>query len=319
MNPTLLLSFTLTLLYCQVYGAVSDLLPIRSVSVRVKVVDPDGVPVEGATVYLSLPRYEEGGQDVAVQSLTDLHGMAEVSGPARQDYTVGVGKQGYYFTSGPQRSLTTEKGIRSFASAEQQLVLELKPVRNPTASRVRYEQRLQIPPGDRPIGYDLEIGDWVQPYGRGKEADFQFLGTGEAKSDQHYAYSLTLNFSREGDGIIRVNFPLRRGSQFPFPYAAPKTGYQPTLTWTKSREGAQFRHDNDLTGETHYLFRVRSELEPDGSVRRALYGVVRGDFNFFWTKGEGTQVTFRYALNADGSDNLEFAPDQAQAIGRMPP
>ena len=117
MKPTLLLLLCLSIL-CQTSGCTGGLLSVVPVTVRVKVLDPDGVAVEGATVYLSLPRYGEGGRDQAIKSLTDRNGVATVSGIAQQDYTVSVGKPGYYHTSGPHRSLTTDKGRRAFGSGD---------------------------------------------------------------------------------------------------------------------------------------------------------------------------------------------------------
>lgn len=283
-------------------------MPAIPITVEAHVRDPDGLPVEGATVHLALPRYRLGDQYQFAESTTDEDGVATVSGIAQQDYSLSVGKPGYYRTQGPRRGINDDKGFKQYAVGVQKFDLELRPIRNPIVGISKSVDRLRIPAFDRPIGFDLEVGDWVAPYGNGKTNDFVFTVGGYFRSLNDYDQSLTLSFSNQGDGILPFKYPKQLGSALKWPYDAPLSGYEAQRTWRRTFDGKTRTTNFDNSGEMNYLFRVRTELDEFGNVRRAMYGTISNEVVIGGNNEIGRGISFTYALNPDGTRNIEFDP-----------
>lgn len=294
-------------------------MPSVPITIEARVRDPDGNPVMGAKVRLALPRHRLGDKDQRVDSSTNTDGVATVSGIAQQDYSVRVEKDGYYPTQGPWRGINDEKGFQRYAAGPQQIDLELRPIRNPIAGIVKVIDRVPLPVVAKPVGFDLEVGDWVSPYGTGRVADFVFKLDGSFDAPRDYDQSFTLTFSNTKDGIVPVKYPTRTGPAFKFPYEAPLAGYEPQhvwfLRWTASTgsRGTSV----DLSGEASYIFRVRTDVDEQGNIRKALYGTITGDFVPVAGNNEiGRNVSFTYALNPDWTRNIEFDPAKVATAPR---
>jgi hypothetical protein len=291
-------------------------MPSVPITVEAHVRDPNGQPVVGAMVHLALPRYRLGDKGQRVDSITNVDGVATVSGTAQQDYSVSVEKTGYYPTQGPWHGINDEKSFQQYAVGTQKIDLELRPIRTPIRGIVKFVDRLRIPKKDEPVGFDLEVGDWVAPFGKGKAADFVFSLAGYIRSNRDYNLKLTLSFSNPADGLQLAKFPPRIGSAFKFPYEAPLNGYEKNRVWNSAYDGKTMKMNFGPNDETNYLFRVRTELDEKGDVRRALYGVVVGEVFLGGSFDTGQTVTFTYALNPDGTRNIEFDPAKIAVASR---
>jgi len=291
-------------------------MPAIPITVKADVHDPEGNPVEGAVVHLSLPRYRLGDRNEWVDAATNAAGMAIASGIAQQDYHVSVNKIGYYSTSGPHRGIDTDKGFKQYAVGVQEIHLELRPIRNPIVGISKDVDRLRIPAFDKLIGFDLEAGDWVAPYGKGKVADFIFNVGGYFKGLNDYDQSLTLSFSKHGDGIMQFKKPKQLGSSLKWPYEAPLSGYESQRVWRKTFDGKKRTTNLDNRGDMNNLFRVRTELDEHGNVRRAMYGVISNEVVIGGNNEIGRNVSFTYALNPDWTRNLEFDPAKTASSPR---
>jgi hypothetical protein len=293
-------------------------MPAVPITVEAHVHDPEGSPVAHATVYLALPRYgyqENKGQKIEAQ--TNKEGVAIVSGTAQQDYAVSVEKSGYYRTQGPHRGINDEKSFQEYAVGVQKIDLELRPVRNPILGIRKGIDRRLLPKTDgSPLGFDLENGDWVAPHGKGKTSDFIFSVGGYFKSLNDFADSLTLTFSNQGDGIMPFRHPKNLGSALKWPYEAPLSGYESQRVWRQAYDGKRHTNNLDRSGEMNYLFRVRTELDEKGNVRRAMYGVISNEVVMGGNNEIGRNVSFTYALNPDWTRNLEFDPAKTASSPR---
>ena len=96
---------------------------------------------------------------------------------------------------------------------------------------VRHMRDIKVPAEAKPCGFDLIVGDWVAPYGKGVTADFvfQFDRAPERTITNRYGPSklfdnkLTISFSNDGDGIqTAVAIP---NSGLHLPRQAPLVGY----------------------------------------------------------------------------------------------
>lgn len=168
------------------------------------------------------------------------------------------------------------------------------------AKRIRI---IDLPEPAKDIGFDLEVGDWVAPHGKGRMADLIFTGTGEVAK---VTYRLQWTFSNLGDGIQVV--PLGQGarSELKSPKEAPAEGYAPSLEINS--EGRVSGADGRL-GERPacFLFRVRTVLDEKGKVVSAYYGKIYPE-----------QLNIVYYLNPEpNSRSLEYDPAR-NLFGKLP-
>lgn len=181
----------------------------------------------------------------------------------------------------------------------------VRPIINPIAM---YAQavRLTIPTKNAAVGYDLEAGDWVAPYGKGSVSDFVFTAVIKIPfvSMTEPYYSLwTLSFSNKGDGIQHLKTPKVEGSALKFPRYAPQDGYLPALVQEDFHQGSKWQCGQ--AGED-FFFRVRTVLDENGNVKSALYGKIPGAIICGTRR---TNIQFTYYLNPTPNDrNMEFDP-----------
>jgi hypothetical protein len=300
-------------------GAQDLTLHAVSIAITARVVDHEGRPVEGASVYLTLPRYRPSDKNQETTGQTDKQGLVTLSGVAQQDYILSARKAGFYQTQGPRRSINSELGLNQYGKGVQNVDLELRPVRNPIVGVSRDIDRQPLPNTDGPVGFDLEVGDWVSPHGKGRISDFIFELEGRFTARRDYDQTFVLRFNGPHDGIVVFKHPVSIGSALKWPYEAPIVGYESSRTWSlrwSPTEGGRGT-TTDLSGETNYIFRVRSEVDDKGNVVRAMYGVVSGDFIPVGGNAEiGRSVSFTYALNPDWTRNLEFDPAKTASSPR---
>lgn len=163
--------------------------------------------------------------------------------------------------------------------------------------RPMYAKRIGIitlPEMEKGVGYDLEIGDWVAPYGKGRLGDLIFTGNGKLENG---SYRLQWTFSNPGDGIRVVPFDQAARSELKSPKEAPAEGYAPSLQINS--EGRVVGADARL-GERPacFLFRVRTVLDEKGNVVSAHYGKIYPE-----------QLNVVYYLNPElNSRSLEYDP-----------
>lgn len=268
----------------------------------IKVVDENGQPVAGAEVDISYyikppPGENEAGE--SVHGLTDTNGIVRLSHAATG--SVGLSfqatKAGYYSTTrGHEFAKFQDNNPDKWNPSE---TLLLKKVGKPIAM---YAKRIdQNPPIlGQPVGYDLMIGDWVGPNGKGVNADIIFQKEAYRKSGSDYEYKVKVTFQKAGDGVQVYTIPdSDRGSDLRSPHEAPLDGYQPEINKERSAHPGQ-PTKNNYDSNVIYLFRVRTAVDDRGNIVSAHYGKIYGDF-----------MQFSYYLNPTPSDrNIEFDPKQ---------
>lgn len=292
MKTTTLLSIFVFAANC-VHAQLST-APTPTWKVTLKVVDDAGNPVAGAKATIGNVATNQ------VTGLTDTNGIFIAS---HHDKSYGLGfivtKEGYYRTwqtydigwayqykEHPERWNPTIDII---------LKRMIKPI--PMYAK---EVRTHVPDLDKPVGYDLMVGDWITPYGRGIQADFLFAAHFETNNDES-DFTLTVSFPNQMDGIQEFNVPKYylngQGSTLRSAEEAPIDGYQPRWIQTDGRKSGQpVKTNRDLN--RNYYFRVRTKVDDRGNIVSAHYGKIYGDF-----------MQFRYYLNPTPNDrNVEFDP-----------
>ena len=269
-----------------------------------RVTDEGGSPIPNANVYAGYyvpPPLGRGEAGSRKEGVTDTNGLVTLSARSGPSVGFGADKVGYYSTSGLSHQWDWKSKIDGkWQPWNQTLDIVLKRIIKPIPM---YAKRIDAEPPDngKPVGYDLMVGDWVGPYGKGINTDIIFTREYNRKSLQDYDYRLTVSFPKVGDGIQQFSASSKNmeGSALRSPHQAPTNGYQPQIVKLNvSHPGQKLVFDYDEN--RIYIFRVRTATNDLGNVVSTHYGKIYGDF-----------MQFKYYLNPTPNDrNLEFDPRQ---------
>jgi len=304
--PLIRISFISIIFFAVAIFRPIDVHAIGMAKVTVTVVDEDGNPIDAALVKI---RFQGGTLDKdAVTGLTDNKGVFSVSGFSA-DGVVGGGvrKTGYYKSALHHDFHRNILGM--WQPWDKEIKVVLRPKINPVPMYVG-NKWVQIPAIDKEIGFDLMKFDWVTPYGQGTTADFIFLVTRRFKDMNDFDATLTMRFSNPYDGIQEImtdrGGDFNVGSEFRLPRYAPESGYRAKLVKRLSRSDPDFFALKETI--TNYLFRVRSEVDEKGNVKRAMYGKIINDVKIDPRGNTTGDIRFTYYLNPDYTRNLEYDP-----------
>ena len=170
------------------------------------------------------------------------------------------------------------------------------------------------------LRYDLVLGDWLPPEGKGERADLEIrtkltinevLQVGRRRKKVFFEFRNEIEFTGEGNGCRAEMTAPTMGIKL---RNAPEVGYGKTIV---SRFGVRRKIVGPNVNETEYsdsnpnrcyYFRIRSRFDDKGNLVEAYYGKVYGDFNFHGDWHLGFQgFDFLYYLNPKSLDrNLEW-------------
>ena len=264
------------------------------VEIDVGVRDEQGLPVKGVEVggYFSGPF-----ASAPDKAKTDLDGRVVLRGRATLQVSVASGGDGTpWYLSGLDIIPGGIDSEKQGWNIKREGTLILRKKRNPTPLAVR---RIELVPPilGKPYAYDLEIGDYVQPYGKGKIPDLVFLSVLlRNNGPMDLDYRLDVSFSNLGDGIISTEQNLWSTLRSPH-YLAPNAQYENKWIHTRTVKPGGGRKTNANPNRCFYL-RIRTKLDTTGKIMSANYAKIYGDF-----------PKFTYFYNPTPNDrNLEFDP-----------
>lgn len=166
------------------------------------------------------------------------------------------------------------------------------------------------------LSYDLLIGDWLPPMGKGARADIiverfprKILGHAELQGRPDIAGNsfhdeVKITFPGKGNGIIDMNDVLKGGLPIK---TAPNDGFAAVYTlWQEVDSNLKYKNSNNK-GKC-LCFRIRTQMDGQGCIKRAYYGKIYGDINirlgYAYSIGG---IGFLYYLNPTQNDrNLEW-------------
>jgi hypothetical protein len=249
----------------------------------IKVVDESGAPFFGAHATIG---YYINSIATGNDGITDINGTFTVTHTALSelaDISFEAKKDGYY-------SIWQEVNLQppfEFGKWNPVKTLVLKRIGRPIAMYAKSITSLRLPELNKAIGYDLMIGDWVGPNGKGVNTDLFFT---EKHTGPNSGYIISASFPKAGDGIREFIVPeTEKGSGLRSSHEAPADGYQSELSQTEM-----------TNPNRNFYFRVRTKLDENGNVVSARYGKIYGDL-----------AQFTYYLNPTPNDrNIEFDPKQ---------
>jgi hypothetical protein len=304
-----------------------------------------GEPIEGAFVQMVYPAYISD-KGTVIEKETNEEGFVSGMGYTPLSAFILVQKEGYYSSHLPYiDSSESHQRPRS-----RSLDITLRAIKNPRPLMAKRVHELSIPLENEWIGYDLKLGDWVEPHGKGQHADFllrynkEFLGlriseenlkrarelnsTGpvpwteerEKETYGRWTADFEIRFPGEDEGIQPVTGAegYIGASKMKLPHQAPEEGYQRSMEWS---EVTNFSKGEIITNTIGGYFLRTRVVKRGGKIVEAHYAKISlQDNNNFETKDRikppiqfnpKGKITFAYYFNPDANDrNLEFATEQ---------
>jgi len=284
---------------------INDELAMPIAKVTLRVIDEDSHPVAGAKVRFGFTGKYDVKEIVYGEGLTNADGIYTGEGPTTSQLGADITRDGYYLSGAAMPKFTDIVDGRWQpwnASTETVLRRILRPI-----AMCAKRTWVTVPEVDKLCGYDLEVGDWISPYGHGNTADLVMKLKREYKNRETYDESLQISFSNSADGIQEAKLPTQwRGSQFNWPRYAPDSEYQPTLFVRVSRETRNAPTERSANQGKPYYFRVRTFVR-DGRIISALYGKMTEGFSLAPLASKTCDVQLNYYLNPTPLDrNMEF-------------
>jgi hypothetical protein len=275
----------------------------------VQVLDEDtGFPVTNAVVQTIFEhQYDPWGNKPNIvdrrKEPVDQNGEAVFKGKCIHGGAGGTAfAEGYY--SGHEGQASDKNiSLNRWKPWNPTIKIKMRPKKNPVSMIKKRVESLKIPVWDKEIGFDLDKGDWVAPYGKGKRADFFVNMYRRFEHSSDYDATATISFPNKGDGIqLYEVLEEFKSSSFKFPYEAPTNNYQAKLILerhaTLRSTKCSFNPDKDM-----YIFRVRTETDDEGNMVSACYGCINRRIEIGW----GDVLDFEYHFNpVENERSLEW-------------
>lgn len=285
-------------------------MPNISVSVRVQ--DKMGEPIEGAKVRVSFRGVQGGSVE---HGYSDESGLVALKGRSNLEVLVTVAKDGYY--QGEIKSMVHRRieGTKEYETFDPEFEMILREIRNPIAMKAIENHSINIPRANESFGYDLIVLDWVSPYGEGRISDILIEVDGYFKTFNDKDSALQITFPKEGDGVVKFDREIY--SELQSPYIAPEDGYMSEFSLHKMRKYGSRNYEIQQIDETEeatdvvYVFRIRTEKDKNGKVKKAYYGKIYSKIHFYGAV-DGALIKFDgiYTNSILNDRNLEYGIGQ---------
>ena len=257
----------------------------------IKVVNQDGMPVANARIFGASQTGDTYHDYIAFSGITDTNGVYAIEVKCTYGIRCQIVKEGFYDSEFLLQDYaythTVDAGKWMPFGSETTIVL--KKVNNPVATGTLYVTQ-DIPTYGEWLGYDLEVADWLPPWGKGKVSDAMIRFSAREVGMFDFGYKMELSFENSPfAGAIRQQKDLF--SVYSCAYAATTNDvYESTMSFEVDRTGAKRRIWNKLENNEYLVFRTRTTVDKRGQLVSAHYGRIDGEWKFhelhgMWIKG----------------------------------
>ena len=273
-----------------------------------RVVDDEGVPVEGATAHIwfrtTHPKLIIDDWTVN----TDSNGMFIAEHRTNDRLSCGIDKPGYYHTfdrvtfSDPRMyPLATGGKWRPYDSIR---TVILKKIRDPCKLHVFPVsiRGYRIPEFGKWIGFDFECCEWIAPHGKGRHADVLLRFSAMKRNLHDYRYVLDVSFTNNphaGAYLMKKD----KSSKLDTTYIADTNAtYKASFSYVIEQTPGNRRHWDFLDSDSYLVFRTRTRVDKDNNLVGAHYGKILGR----WRSGMEAMVLSDGCFNPVENDvNIE--------------
>ena len=275
---------------------------------RLTVVDDQGEPVPNVKGSAGFWNHRTHKTD-SFASTSNEKGEITLSEKCFYDGAFGLKKEGYYKTTGRHKfSRASDDDVEETLFARKWVpdyvnTVVLKKTRNPIPMYSHLVDNKQIPAFETPLGFDLQVADWVKPHGEGVVPDVY----------------ITVNVTRVSFGRKTWLKPTKVTFDFPNKYDGVQvhdadywsefiSSYSVDLTKPFQKQLVLHPGETDydwLDHRKYLVFRVRSETSSSGELVRCNYGKIYPFIKF--TDEEFIIKSIVFNPNPNDT-NLEFDP-----------
>ena len=273
-----------------------------------RIVDDEGMPVMGADAHVWFSSYGRKWDNADWIVKTDVHGSFTAAHRLNERFSVGVEKDGYYYSRDEifylgMMTLPVKDG--KWQPYGENRTLVLKRIRNPKDLRPGEMKKLkryhEYPAFDEWVGFDFVQGDWCSPYGRGVESDV-LLRFNRTDLENGFSRSMDVSFTNSPYAGAYV-MDCDTFSHLKTTYLADTNRtFQTSFHFTYEQRGKRLVN-GEMNASQYMVFRVRTKVDAEGRLVSAHYGRMLGDWRFCEGGGMGIGDTI---LNPTPNDpNLE--------------
>lgn len=303
--------FALLLVAIFLFSGIASARPTAKITV--KAINEQGEVIEGAkvTVGFVIPNSTGiGTSEIHKKGQTNNKGEFSASSGSMHLLGFSVDKDGYYQNGDGYEFTSHSLLLNRWEPWNPTIEVVLKKKRNPVAMYIGGTNWVEVPALEKPVGYDLEKGDWVAPYGTGEINDFYLTCHSNVRAYADYDVSIELSFADTQNGIQEYFFDNNDQSYYKWPFTAPSDGYKSTLHKELRKQFPGKGITTNAIRDVNYLFRVRSKVDEHGNLISANYGKIPGEIGFDAGNNGGCTFSIHYYFNPDGTPNLEEDPEK---------
>jgi len=247
-----------------------------------RVVDDEGNAVSNVQAHVWFRSYGRPQDKADWIVKTDTNGMFTVEHRFNEKFSVGFDKEGYYHSHDEINYLALpELPVKDgkWQPYGELRVISLNRIRDPKSVTVFCEgsHRRCIPVFGDWIGFDLEIGDWTPPYGKGVSKDVLLRFKADVrKRRKDYSYAMDVcftNYPYAGAYQMRKNKGSDLKSQY---HANTNRAYQTEFTFYSESIPGKPVTGSLLDSDSYLVFRTRTRVDDTGKLVGAHFGKICG-------------------------------------------
>lgn len=280
-----------------------------------RVVDQDGAPVAGATIWGGLQTGDGYNDYTPICGMTNTNGEYVIQGKCTNRIRCDIVKDGFYRSEFLLDDYAHRHSLKNgeWHPYGEMTTIVLKRIINPVGILRAKSDHSPHPRLGEWVGYDIERRQWVHPFGEGLHSDMLVKITVDAKKRiSDFKAVMEVSFTNNpysGAYILRKE----RCSDMKSVYMADtNASYQTSFVFVFERhpiiEQKPFEHvagvkttDTRLDADSYLVFRTRTKVDSEGRLVSAHYGKIYGLWEFF----EGMRVEYSLFNPNPNDPNLE--------------
>ena len=273
----------------------------------IKVVNDEGVAVVGASLDVLMGmNFRE--KSYSITGISDRSGIFLAEGKTTgNEILINVQKDGYYSSTKKICLIEMGKEFRVKDGRWQpwgiEVSLYLREIRQPS-DLVIFNQYISVPATNTWMGFDMQLKDWIEPFGKGKDSDFEMFLIWDGKPQYTTEEtSLEMRFREAHAGCYAFdNFP---DCEFGGAYLADTNRFMHVSQRFSSGSNDGTPWQKGLDESQSLVLRTRCKETDDGNLLKANYSTIKGIGVSAGWKGR-VKMWMRYYFNpVSNSLNLE--------------